>query len=321
MESLDGAALAGAHCARAAHAYPPTAPHRLLADHRAAAPRRSRWACACYLLMLGAVPAVLRDRKPIRLQQVAVLWNFGLSAFVRRVVCCMPHLLVGPAGVLTAGVYPAVCSHAAQYGQAEVGFFVAPSSTRRSPSLSTRCCCCCASRTSSSTGDRPPAAPPPPPPLTAPPARAAGTTTACCSTAGTVLSRIGTGLWFASMNYSVHAMMYFYFDLTRRAARQALARRFDGDHLLQLAQRWWASPSPSRRWCTTQVAPSATSRSSTRSRPRDVRLLLPSLPAALLRSYVWKTTSPRRAGARTSGWKSPLKAEEICVEFVPYMSM
>ena len=29
--------------ARAAHAYPRTAPHRLLADHRAAAPRRSRW--------------------------------------------------------------------------------------------------------------------------------------------------------------------------------------------------------------------------------------------------------------------------------------
>ena len=76
--------------------------------------------------MLGAVPAVLRDRKPIRLQQVAVLWNFGLSAFsLAGVVCCMPHLLVGPAGLLTAGLYPAVCSHAAQYGQAEVGFFVA----------------------------------------------------------------------------------------------------------------------------------------------------------------------------------------------------
>merc|ERR1712060_548059 len=28
-------------------------------------------------------------------------------------------------------------------------------------------------------------------------------------------SRIGTGLWFASMNYTVHSVMYFYFGLTQ----------------------------------------------------------------------------------------------------------
>ena len=28
-------------------------------------------------------------------------------------------------------------------------------------------------------------------------------------------ARIGTGLWFAAMNYSVHAIMYAYFGLTQ----------------------------------------------------------------------------------------------------------
>ena len=28
-------------------------------------------------------------------------------------------------------------------------------------------------------------------------------------------ARIGTGLWYAAMNYSVHAIMYFYFGLTQ----------------------------------------------------------------------------------------------------------
>ena len=71
--------------------------------------------------MLQLVPAVLRDRKPIRLQQVAVLWNFGLSAFsFAGVVCCMLHCRAGglahrrvvPGGVLARGAVR----------QAEVGF-------------------------------------------------------------------------------------------------------------------------------------------------------------------------------------------------------
>ena len=39
--------------------------------------------------------------------------------------------------------------------------------------------------------------------------------------------RIGTGLWFASMNYSVHALMYFYFGVTQTGpAGRKLARKF-----------------------------------------------------------------------------------------------
>ena len=40
--------------------------------------------------------------------------------------------------------------------------------------------------------------------------------------------RIGTGLWFASMNYTVHAIMYFYYGLTQcgpKGARLVLAPR------------------------------------------------------------------------------------------------
>ena len=39
--------------------------------------------------------------------------------------------------------------------------------------------------------------------------------------------RIGTGLWFASMNYTVHAIMYFYFGLTQCGDRgRKFAKRF-----------------------------------------------------------------------------------------------
>ena len=39
--------------------------------------------------------------------------------------------------------------------------------------------------------------------------------------------RIGTGLWFAAMNYTVHAIMYFYFGLTQCGPKgRAFARRF-----------------------------------------------------------------------------------------------
>ena len=39
--------------------------------------------------------------------------------------------------------------------------------------------------------------------------------------------RIGTGLWFASMNYTVHAIMYLYFALTQLGPKgKAFAKRF-----------------------------------------------------------------------------------------------
>ena len=39
--------------------------------------------------------------------------------------------------------------------------------------------------------------------------------------------RIGTGLWFASMNYTVHALMYLYFAVTQLGPRgKAFAKRF-----------------------------------------------------------------------------------------------
>ena len=40
-------------------------------------------------------------------------------------------------------------------------------------------------------------------------------------------ARIGTGLWFAAMNYSVHAVMYFYFGLTQLGPKgKKFAKKF-----------------------------------------------------------------------------------------------
>ena len=50
--------------------------------------------------------------------------------------------------------------------------------------------------------------------------------------------RIGSGLWFASMNYTVHSIMYFYFGLTQCGPKgRRIAKKFSiAVTLLQLAQ-------------------------------------------------------------------------------------
>ena len=127
-------------------------------------------------------------------------------------------------------------------------------------------------------------------------------------------SRIGTGLWFASMNYSVHAMMYFYFGLTQTGPRgKALARRFSmAITTLQLAQMvvGIAVTVASMVYHASGAVCHVSLVNSLLGLAMYVSYFLLFLQL-FLRSYVWKTHKKpeTRAGARTSGWKSPLKAE------------
>ena len=165
--------------------------------------------CVLYMLMLVALPRIMADRKPLSLRPLAIAWNFGLSAFSAvGAYHCIPHLLFGPSGLFSHGIYESVCSHPGAYGAnivgRWVGYFALYSKVaelldtffllvRKRPiivlhwyhHLSVLLFCWHA-----------------------------------------YSARIGTGLWFATMNYSVHTLMYFYFGLTQCGdAGRKLARK------------------------------------------------------------------------------------------------
>ena len=115
-------------------------------------------------------------------------------------------------------------------------------------------------------------------------------------------SRIGTGLWFASMNYSVHSMMYFYFGLTQTGPRgKALARRFSmAITSLQLAQMvvGIAVTVASMVYHASGAVCHVSLVNSLLGLAMYVSYFLLFLQL-FLRSYVWKTHKPEtRAGAR-----------------------
>lgn len=110
---------------------------------------------------------------------------------------CVPHLLFGEdAGFLSAGFYSSVCAHSSSYGFGEVGFFVFLFIYSKLAELTDTLWLLL---------------------------RKTDvillhwyhhiTVLLYCWHSYSV--RIGTGLWFAAMNYSVHAIMYFYFGLTQ----------------------------------------------------------------------------------------------------------
>lgn len=167
-------------------------------------------AAVAYIIMIVVLKRVMASREKMKLQPVVVVWNFSLSLFsFAGLVYCVPHLLTNPdSGLLTQGFYPSVCSHASAYGFNETGFFV---------------CLFIYSKL----------------------AELLDTTWLLLRKSPVILLhwyhhvtvllycwhsysvRIGTGLWFASMNYSVHAIMYFYFGLTQCGpAGRAFAKRF-----------------------------------------------------------------------------------------------
>ena len=152
----------------------------------------------------------MATREKLRLQSVVVVWNFALSFFsFCGVVYCVPHFLFNEeTGLLTKGWYPSVCSHSTAYGYNETGFFVFLFIysklaelldtlwllLRKSPVILLHW-------------------------------YHHLTVLLYCWHAYSI--RIGSGLWFATMNYSVHSIMYFYFGLTQCGpSGRKFAKRF-----------------------------------------------------------------------------------------------
>jgi len=166
-------------------------------------------ACALYIVMIVGLKLYMGPREKYRLQNYVIAWNFGLSLFsLLGLLSCVPKLLFGPAGLYTHGWYTSVCSHASSYGFGYSGFFVCLFIysklaelidtffllVRKSPVILLHWY------------------------------HHLSVLLYCWHSYS---SRIGTGLWFASMNYSVHAIMYFYFGLTQLGPKgRAFAKKF-----------------------------------------------------------------------------------------------
>jgi len=137
-------------------------------------------------------------------------WNFGLALFsLAGALVTVPELLLGSeGGLLTRGFYASVCTHASNYGCGPVGFFVCLFIyskfaelvdtllllLRKSPVILLHWY------------------------------HHASVLLYCWHS---YASRIGTGLWYASMNYCVHSLMYFYFGLTQCGKNgRKFAKRF-----------------------------------------------------------------------------------------------
>jgi len=167
-------------------------------------------ACAIYIPMVFLLPKVMATREKMRLQPLVIGWNFGLSFFsFAGVVYCVPQLLFGEhAGLLSRGFYPSVCSHASYYGMGDSGFFVFLFIysklaelldtffllVRKSPVILLHWY---------------------------------HHVTVLLYCWHSYSARIGTGLWFAAMNYTVHSIMYFYFGLTQCGpAGRKIAKKF-----------------------------------------------------------------------------------------------
>ena len=173
-----------------------------------------------YLVSIRLLQRYMASRPAIRLPYTVAAWNFFLSTFsFAGAAHCVPRLLFGHDGLLTAGFYASVCTHASSYGCGAVGLFVALFIyskfaelldtlfllLRRNPLILLHWY------------------------------HHASVLLYCWHS---YASRIGTGLWYASMNYTVHALMYFYFGLTQCGprARQLAKRCSVFVTLLQLLQ-------------------------------------------------------------------------------------
>mmetsp|Transcript_22362 Transcript_22362/g.71544 ORF Transcript_22362/g.71544 Transcript_22362/m.71544 type:complete len:367 (+) Transcript_22362:63-1163(+) len=170
-------------------------------------------AATLYLLMIATLKLTMGPRnggrKALKLTRVVLAWNFFLSAFSIAGMCyTVPRLLVGESGVLTAGWYASVCNSAASYGHGYPGLFVCLFIysklaelldtffllVRKSPVIFLHW-------------------------------YHHLTVLLFCWHAYS--ARIGTGLWFAAMNYSVHGIMYAYFGLTQAGeGPKNFAKRF-----------------------------------------------------------------------------------------------
>ena len=158
--------------------------------------------CICYLMMIAGCKTYMgpRDggRAPIQAKKYIIAWNLFLSffSFAGMYYTVPYHLFDAENGLFTQGYYSAVCNTGAYYGNGKVGFFVWLFIyskfvelvdtffllIRKNPVIFLHW-------------------------------YHHLTVLMYCWHAYSV--RIGTGIWFATMNYSVHSVMYLYFAMTQ----------------------------------------------------------------------------------------------------------
>lgn len=144
----------------------------------------------------------MANREPIRVVAFARYWNFGLSLFsLCGAVTCVPLLFNGPtAGLLTKGFESSVCAGPETYGAGVSGMFVCFFIYSKLFELADTVILLLRKKTPEFL-------------------HYWHHTTVLLYCWHSYTTRIGTGLWFAAMNYSVHAVMYFYFGMSECGAR------------------------------------------------------------------------------------------------------
>ena len=179
----------------------------------------SNWAipitfALCYLMMIAGLKKYMGPnnggRTPVRATNIIIAWNLFLSLFsFAGVAYVVPyHLFDQDNGLFNAGFYKTVCDNGVHYGNGNVGLFVFLFIyskifelvdtffllIRKNPVILLHW-------------------------------YHHVTVLLYCWHAYS--TRIGTGIWFAAMNYSVHSVMYLYFAMTQwGSATKKFARKF-----------------------------------------------------------------------------------------------
>jgi len=168
------------------------------------------YAILFYICMLIYGPVFMESKKPLPVKKYIFIWNMFLSTFsFFGMIYTIPHLLFDDhGGVFTTGIYPSICNYGGYYGHGTTGFatmcFIYSKLfelidtffliVRKNKVIFLHW-------------------------------YHHITVLLFCWHAYS--SRIGTGIWFAGMNYTVHTIMYFYFALTQLGEKsKKFARKF-----------------------------------------------------------------------------------------------
>ena len=163
-----------------------------------------------YILAIPLLHSAMASRPPLKAPGFTALWNFALAIFSVCGACVtVPQLLFGSeGGLLSRGFYASVCVHPSTYGCGTVGLFVGLFIYSKFFELVDTVLLLLRKA----------------PVITLHWYHHASVLLYCWHS---YAARIGTGLWFAVMNYCVHSLMYTYFGLTqcgpgaRRLAKKA----------------------------------------------------------------------------------------------------
>eukprot|EP00038_Savillea_parva_P009684 m.185170 g.185170 ORF g.185170 m.185170 type:complete len:302 (-) comp16366_c0_seq1:17-922(-) len=178
-------------------------------------------AVGAYTIILVALVRYMRKREPMPLARTLLAWNFGLALFsCVGMLITVPRLLLNEhSGLLNIGFYESVCGHAMNYGAGWCGLFVMLFIYSKFIELIDTVWLALKKR-----------------PMTLLHVWHHITVLLYCWHA--YATRIGSGLWFAAMNYLVHTIMYAYFGATSLspAVRKAVRPYAYMITLLQLLQ-------------------------------------------------------------------------------------